>query len=84
MFDMSLYRQLRDHYAKTDSSNALYQLRKFLDYNGCSMPPTKYDYKDNDICTWKYLDGKVSYNEGKKSYNYVNILNPKFKYGHLV
>lgn len=83
MFDMSTYLKLSNHYKESKSSYALYQLRKFLDYNGCSMPPSKYDYKDNDITTWKYLDGKVSYNETKKTYFYANILNPEFKYGHL-
>lgn len=84
MLNMLIYNKLYQQYIKEATPEALFQVRKYLDHNNCLMSPPKYRYKEEDIHTWKYLDGKVSYNDKTEKYRYTNVYNPNFKFGHLV
>lgn len=62
----------------------LNSIRRYLDSVNYVMPDSKYQYSHDDSRTHKFLDGKISFNPEKVTFNYKNTYNPSFKYGHVV
>lgn len=78
MFDWDVYKTLRKNYILNHTTENLNAIREFLDSCNMKMPKQKYVYEEENIHSWKYLDGVI-----EKKVHYTNVLNPKFRYGYI-
>lgn len=95
MFDLNTYNELKKAHIKSwvkledgavneEEVKACNALRIYLDSVGMKMPKPKYKYDVDNISTWKFLDGRISYSVKHDLKKYKNVYNPNFKYGHIV
>jgi len=77
--NLIVYKQLKNNYENSKSPKKdLENLRVFLDTNGFKMPKPLYRYSEEDISTWKYLDGNINKHKITGRISYTEVFNPRF------
>lgn len=78
-FNCDIYKQLKSNYEKKGTKEDLNNLRAYLDGKDIKLPKQLFKYNEEDISTWKYLDGSF-YKNKSGGFRYHEVLNQDFKY----